>query len=261
MSFTLSHPAAVLPLFPWAREPIFMAALVIGSLSPDFGYYTRMFGMATTAHSLPGSIFICVPSGLVVLGAIILSRRPLMYLLPSRLGGPVSEVLTIPKRNRAGLVVQICFWLWLGACTHVVWDAFTHKTGWLVERSTFLQESLLSIGGTAVPTYYVLQQLSTVFGLAVAGIFVFLRLRRSAPLPHRRREDIRRYAFWCVLVMFSILGALPVAWQFAAQYEGFLRVRSLIFQTGVMSGSVCVILLMISLLVAAWILKRNTGSG
>lgn len=257
MPFTLSHPAAVLPLFPWARDPIFLVSLVIGSLSPDFGYYTRMFGVATAAHSLVGSVLICMPSGLFALAVILVFRKPLLFLMPSRFRDVISKLLTIPERRPVVLFLQICFWIWLGACTHILWDAFTHKTGWFVERSGFLQGTLLSFGGTAFPTYYLLQQISTVTGLTVVLVFIFLRFRRGSPPPSRRLADIRRYIFWSALILVSILGVLPIAWRFAAQYEGLLRVRSLIFQVGVMSGSVFMILVIISLLVAAWMLRKN----
>lgn len=36
MPFTGSHPAAVLPLLRWGLIP---SALVIGSMSPDLGYF------------------------------------------------------------------------------------------------------------------------------------------------------------------------------------------------------------------------------
>jgi hypothetical protein len=61
MPWTLSHPAAVLPLRRLTPQPLDFPALVIGSMTPDIGYYINRFDLANFAHTLPGSVFACLP--------------------------------------------------------------------------------------------------------------------------------------------------------------------------------------------------------
>jgi len=54
MPWTFVHPAAVLPLRKYFANRHLFGAVVVGSISPDFGYYVGRFDMATTAHTLLG---------------------------------------------------------------------------------------------------------------------------------------------------------------------------------------------------------------
>src|SRR5882672_6336607 len=64
MPFTLAHPAAVLPLRRWPR--LDFVALVIGSMTPDFGYYLLLPDMRLETHSFAGSLETCLPVGLLL---------------------------------------------------------------------------------------------------------------------------------------------------------------------------------------------------
>src|SRR5689334_105290 len=83
MPWTVSHPAAVLPFRRFAKRPLTFAALVIGSMTPDFGYYIDRFDLSDFAHTLPGTFLACVPTGLVLLLGLCLFCRPICYVLPS----------------------------------------------------------------------------------------------------------------------------------------------------------------------------------
>ena len=63
MPFTLSHPLAVVPLRRWCPARLNFAALVIGSMSPDFGYFIGQFDAAAFAHTIPGLFTVCLPTG------------------------------------------------------------------------------------------------------------------------------------------------------------------------------------------------------
>ena len=82
MPYTLSHPLAVVPLQRWCPAYLNFPALVIGSMTPDFGYFVGQFNVAGLAHTIPGSFVVCVPVGLLVLGLFYALRRPVCYLLP-----------------------------------------------------------------------------------------------------------------------------------------------------------------------------------
>src|SRR3954468_10318059 len=82
MPFTLSHPLAVVPLRGLCPRWLNFAALVIGSTSPDFGYFIQQFDAAAFAHSGWGTLEICLPTGLLALSIFYLLRQPLCYILP-----------------------------------------------------------------------------------------------------------------------------------------------------------------------------------
>ena len=50
------------PLRRFCPERLSFAALVIGSMSPDFGYYFRQFPLAHFAHTALGTLTVCLPS-------------------------------------------------------------------------------------------------------------------------------------------------------------------------------------------------------
>ena len=76
MPFTLSHPAAVLPLL---RRPFSGIALVAGAVAPDLPYFARSTPIpvgaqswyepylnATTSHGLLGALTVSLPYALVL---------------------------------------------------------------------------------------------------------------------------------------------------------------------------------------------------
>jgi len=83
MPWTLVHPAAVLPLRKYFANRHLFGALVVGSISPDFGYYVGRFDMATTAHTLLGLLIVCLPTGLALLALIRILHRPVANLPPT----------------------------------------------------------------------------------------------------------------------------------------------------------------------------------
>src|SRR3954468_2256131 len=82
MPYTLSHPLAVIPLRRCCPTYLNFPALVIGSMSPDFGYFVDQFYVAKFAHTLPGTVAVCLPASLVLLGVFYLLRQPLCFILP-----------------------------------------------------------------------------------------------------------------------------------------------------------------------------------
>ena len=164
MPLTFSHPLAVVPLRRFFPAPLNFVALVVGSMTPDLGYYLHQFPLARFAHTAVGSFVVCLPSGLLGVGLFCLLQRPLCFMLPQ----PHRAVLAPLIRRQAGfswrasLLTAAC--VLIGAWTHTAWDAFTHANGWAVERLAFLRAPLAQAGGTTFPVYYILQQASTVGG-------------------------------------------------------------------------------------------------
>jgi hypothetical protein len=179
MPFTLSHPAAVMPL----RRIRFLdpLALVIGSMLPDVPYFLPGFlaNRFEETHTLRGSLVTDLPLGLLILVVVLLVRRPLVALLSDRarwvfLGvtqrfaaRPIHWLLSIPS-------------LVIGCWTHIVWDSFTHEHGAAVRRIEVLSAPISVFGLYDGQVYHLLQYASSLLGLIVL-VYWYRELASAAP--------------------------------------------------------------------------------
>jgi hypothetical protein len=186
MPFTLSHPAAVLPLARWLP----LSALVVGSMTPDLPYFLLTQGeFHHFGHKPVGLLLFDLPAGLLVLAVWhALLKTPLAALVPQ--GSVHRERLTrealrpSPLRSVSGTVLCAAAVL-IGALTHVAWDACTHGNGWVVGQVPLLAAPLLPRPLPVVrdlPVYNVLQHASTLIG-ALLLVTAYRRWARTAT-PH-----------------------------------------------------------------------------
>jgi hypothetical protein len=174
MPFTFAHPAAVLPLRRF--RSLHMAALMVGSIAPDLPYYVpaRYSRVMFETHTAMGALYLDVPLGLVTLLFCFLLRRPLTVLMTPRARGLYLQSMERFKDEPRN-------WLWaplaiyIGAWAHIVWDAFTHDSGWAVRRVAALSAPI-TIGDYTGTICHVLQYVSSVAGLLILAIW-YLRLR------------------------------------------------------------------------------------
>jgi Domain of unknown function (DUF4184) len=182
MPWTFAHPAAILPLRSIGGFRLPLAALVVGSLTPDFGYYLGLFQLATFAHSSLGILLFCLPAGAMVFALFAAVRHDLIRLLPQPHRGALRSS-THDGRHTSNLrnLFRVAIGLCAGAATHVVWDSFTHASGLAVHLLPALQTPVLTVGSRQMHVYNLLQHASTVVGL-VAIMVVYQRwLRQSRP--------------------------------------------------------------------------------
>jgi len=200
MPFTLAHPAAVLPL----RRFRFLQTvpLVIGSVVPDLPYFMpERWGRAVfpDTHTLYGSLQLGIPLGMASLVLLLLLREPLTVLL-----GPRARWLCLraldrfyerPLRWPIALLSVL-----VGSWTHIVWDSFTHETGWTAARVAALSAPV-SLFGWDTATSHLLQYVSSVFGLVVLAVWAWMLLKR---VPRSVTLDSSRpRANWLVLCMVA----------------------------------------------------------
>lgn len=216
LPFTLSHPAAVLPLL---RQPFVPAALVAGAVVPDVPYFLDALGMsesspqdwygpllnATETHSPGGGPVIDLPIALGLVAAYSMLRAPLTALLPSGLRLPEPERTTGP-RAKARYAMWLLLSALIGIASHLAWDSFTHGDGFLVTHLQPLRASAL--GGLTVAR--LLQCASTAFGLAVLGRHLWRRRGRlrthGGTDTAARLGPVMRWGVVTVLVVTPLLG-------------------------------------------------------
>ena len=159
MPFTVSHAAAVLPLHRLSKGRLPLAAMMIGSMSPDFAYFLPMGLGRGSTHDLEGLFLFCWPVGLAVwLLYVRLLERATIELLPlawrERVSRSDSE-LSIRSLALVSLGVI------LGAITHIAWDSFTHANTIMTDTFPALSAELFTfprpldsrIPGSAVPEF------------------------------------------------------------------------------------------------------------
>jgi hypothetical protein len=168
MPFPLAHPAAVLPLRRFCPRLLSFPALVIGSFCPDGGYCFGKFG--ELSHTVLGSFVFCLPLGLVMLAVFYGLRFRVVNLLAPRYQRAFLPLCQRPVAPLPVLLISVFLGIW----THLLWDSFTHTTGWLVQWFPVLQSSVTVFAGRNARICHLLW-----YGCSFVGIvFVFLAFDR-----------------------------------------------------------------------------------
>lgn len=172
MPITPAHAAAAWPLHAIGRR-LPLAALVIGTFSPDLEYALRLRPVGKFGHSPLGLVVFCVPATLLLFwGWRALVRPALAPLLPVGF----RRALEAPDSGRRTDVVPLAvIAALLGAASHVFWDGFTHGTGWAVALIPFLSRSSPRF---QLQWFTVAQYASSVFGVLVILVWGALVYRR-----------------------------------------------------------------------------------
>jgi len=175
MPFTLSHPAAALPLarlLPWAAP----AALAIGSMAPDFPYFIGFPDARADTHSFASVLWFSVPAGCAVYLAFERWLRAAWSdLLPQALAARVAR--EAPRVPWLAVLASLA----LGAATHVLWDSFTHEHQPGVVLVRALNVVVIQLLGFPVRGYNLLQHGSTLIGAGLLAFWLHRWLRRTEP--------------------------------------------------------------------------------
>lgn len=139
MPHPLAHPAAVLPLRRYCPRWLSFPALVVGSLSPDAGYFFGGHQVQEFSHQFPGSFGFCLPVGLLMMGALYYVRPLAVGFLPE-----AWRRVWLPSCQRPlGSVSRVAVSLLIGIWIHQFLDSITHKDGWMAEHLECLETPLV----------------------------------------------------------------------------------------------------------------------
>ncbi|GAA4234892.1 hypothetical protein FHR32_000998 [Streptosporangium album] len=249
MPFTPSHVAAVLPLVSSARMRRLLDpwALALGAMVPDLPIFLPFLPDYTFWHSTRG-VFTIAPFAVVILLTAFhgLLRDPLTTLLPPSLAGRVASLA--PGRYGVRHLPAVVAGGIVGACTHKLWDSFTHH----YSQGIWGWEWLAAPAVGPLPMFRLLQYLSTVAGLAVVAWWAWRGLSRMEPVAAPERltlpAGVRRGVILSTLAA-TALGAViwPIAFPATGWAQTITRVGA-----GVVAGC-CALLLLYALM---WQLRR-----
>ncbi|GAA0702093.1 hypothetical protein GCM10010193_66120 [Kitasatospora atroaurantiaca] len=198
MPFTLSHPAAVLPLLRGAagRGPLIASALVAGAMAPDLPYFADSLLPGSYRHGAVTHRWWAVPTvDVAIAGGLVAAwhgwvRAPLLALLPGRWAA-AAEAVTAPSGRGDGSPAWFAVSAAVGAATHVGWDSFTHEDRAGVRAFPVLNRPL-----AGVPLHTVLQYASSAVALGYVARYA-VRVAAEAdtarpPGTHRPHPAVRR---------------------------------------------------------------------
>lgn len=214
MPFTISHLGAVLPFSRYLKSRQMLSAAIIGSMAPDFGIFMPWHLQRMETHGIFALVKFILPVGLVsywMFQCII--KRALIAVLPDR-----AYLLARPFIAAAD-IRKLLAWLLatagilLGALTHLMWDAFTHEGARGMRMMPALDELMLGVGGHHLAGQRLLQDVSSLVGFAIIGLWIAWALRGStAPDTGPRLLGSAERALWicvyCVATALVTIAAL-----------------------------------------------------
>ncbi|MED4682969.1 DUF4184 family protein [Bacillus mycoides] len=189
MPFTFAHPAAVLPFAKKHSSYISVTALILGSMAPDFEYFLYFRPYGIIGHTWAGFFYLNLLLVFLLAYAYhFILKGPFITHLPK----PFASYYKYVVDAKWGLYTWknffvFCYSALFGMVTHVVWDAFTHKTGYFVMEMPLLQQEVYSI-----PIYKFLQHGSTCFGLLLL-IYVLWKYRRETGQDTSLTSEKKKY--------------------------------------------------------------------
>ena len=212
MPFTGAHPAVFLPFL--RSGMVSATGLIAGSIAPDFEYFLRMHTGNTISHAWSGVFLFDMPVGIgIALLFHQVIRQPLLENLPVFLQQRLHNVWTTDFLcSLKEHPFRFVFCLLTGILSHIGWDTLTHNSH-LVQEFNLYQETYLRIGKTNYPLFYVLQQVSTIIGLALVILYIVMMPKDCSDFSYPR--DRR---FWPILILTAIglfmIRFLLTGWEF-----------------------------------------------
>jgi hypothetical protein len=194
--FTLSHAVAALPFL---RTQLPVAALVIGTMTPDLPYFLPVGIPREFSHSLLGVITIDLLVGIAVLLAwIFVLRAPLLDYSPAWLRERMPR--RVPTRTPKALALTLLA-LIIGSLTHLALDAITHQGS-----LDALLPVMATKVGTGITVANVVHIVISLVGAAILAVWVRRWVQRT---PRTRTStlvaDAERGGWWLTLGIAFVL--------------------------------------------------------
>jgi hypothetical protein len=198
MPYTLSHTAIVLPFARLLRRWRVLSATLIGAMVPDFHIFFPWHLPRPETHRAMALLTFCLPVGLAsywIFEQVV--KTPVLEVLPegayarSRPFAAPADFASVRQWFLAAFAILV------GAFTHLVWDAFTHEGAFGVRLIPALDEPIVEFGRHRMMGVRLLQEGTSLIGLAVVFAFLCYALRRGSlpPIQSRALRVVERRAW------------------------------------------------------------------
>jgi hypothetical protein len=212
MPFTISHAAVVLPFARLLARWRLLSAVIIGAMVPDFGLFFPWRIQRFETHSVWGLFSFCLPVGMATYWVFqYFIKAPVLEVLPEGAYARWHRFSSPAQFASIRQWILVAFGVLAGAVSHLVWDAFTHENARGVRMIPWLEEPI-DIGAHHMAGVRLLQDGSSLIGLAIVLVLVAYGLRPGRDLPVRERplRPAERRAW--VLTYVVAAAVLSVAW-------------------------------------------------
>jgi hypothetical protein len=203
MPFTFSHPAAILPATLLPKKYYSLTGLIAGSVAPDFEYFIRMSIYGEYGHTFAGIFWFNLPLAIILAWAYHgIVRDPLIDNLPKYFQSRLSQFQTFKwseyvRKNWAIVMVSII----MGTATHLLWDSFTHQTGYMVSLIPVLVSNIY-VFNFKIPVYEIIQHGSTVVG----GVIMLLYIHTLPQFNLKVKNEYIGYWWMIFTITLSMIG-------------------------------------------------------
>lgn len=206
MPFTISHAVIAPPLSKLSQNTLPVAALAIGSMTPDlYRLFTMQSGMFT--HQWKGLFYPNLALGLLFCAIWYLLYRPVIY----RFFGIQHDLGLNSLKGIFLFFIGTLLALILGIATHLIWDGLTHS-----DFRTFIFKDVLAtkvhLFGHPYPLHRLLQLGSSALALPFIAwmcIHYYQRYKQHWKVNYK----IKIFA-WCLLILSTMLGLFSF-WDYA----------------------------------------------
>lgn len=174
MPFTAAHPAIVLPLMGLKGRYASATGLICGSIAPDFEYFFKLSVDGIYGHTFWGLLYFNLPVATLL---AVVFHQVVKHNLVANLPGWLQQRLWIMvkldfREYLSRHMVVFLISCWIGAASHILWDSFTHNSGYFASRLAIYDQLKFDFMGTRYPLFFVLQHVSSIVGMAAILIYV-----------------------------------------------------------------------------------------
>jgi len=233
--FTISHAAAALPLRHFGQFRLPLAAVIIGSMSPDYAYFLPGGFERVETHSIAGLFLFCWPVSLCLwLLFVRVLELPTTALLPENWRTrfpPSNREMTFRVLGLASVAVM------LGALTHLLWDAFTHGRTFVTSAFPALKSVAFHFAGYRIRWFFLFQLLSSVFGIVALAIWAWKQPPGQYPRALPKAPVTNAMRLRAVFAIIGVSSTLALA-GYIANANLHLQARVFHFLIGGMTGLV-----------------------
>jgi hypothetical protein len=229
MPFTISHVAAVLPFYRVLARWRLLSATVIGSMVPDFGFLMPWRPPRFETHSAPALLTFCLPVGLATFWLFhTVIKVAVVEVLPNSAYARWREAeMPVDLRSLTQWMLAACG-IEVGAISHIIWDAFTHEGARGVRMIPALDDPVVDFAGHHLMGTRLLQDVSSLIGLAVVLLLVIYGLRPGPvdrSMIQRRRLGPLERSLW--IVTYGIMALVLAGLFLVIRHPHFLAAGSL----------------------------------
>lgn len=175
----------------------------MGSMAPDFEYFLRWDNQSAFSHTIKGIFLFDLPLSIIALLFFHeIMRNILIKNAPSFIKERLAFLLEMNwfnyfKKN----ILIILYSIFIGVCTHLLWDNYTALNGYFVRNNDFLSTQHFFFG-IELFNYKILKHLSSLVGGGIL-LYVFFKLPRKKMLISQNKY------FW-LITFFIFIGCVGV---------------------------------------------------